>query len=43
MVEIILTDGLNLVAIVVEAGIEVVNYAMNGVIEFAKLRTFRDL
>ncbi len=42
-VGMVLTDGLNPVAAVVEAGIEVVNYAMNGVIDFEKLESFRDL
>ncbi len=39
----ILTDGLNPVAAAVEAGIEVINHAMCGVIDFGKLRSFWDL
>lgn len=39
----ILIDGLNPVAAAVEAGLEVVNRTMSGVIEFGKLKSFRDL
>lgn len=42
-VGMVLADGLNPVAAVVEAGIEVVNYPMSGSIDFEKLRSFRDL
>jgi repressor of nif and glnA expression len=42
-VGIILSDGLNLVAIAAEAGIEVKNHAMSGVIDFKKLRSLQDL
>jgi repressor of nif and glnA expression len=39
----ILTDGLNLVAIAAEAGIEAGNHASCGVIDFRKLRNINDL
>jgi hypothetical protein len=39
----IIQSGLNPVAAAVEAGIEVVNRAMSGVIDYAKLRRFGDL
>ncbi len=39
----ILHSGLNPVAAAAEAGIEVVNHAMSGVIDYGKLRSFRDL
>ncbi len=42
-VGIILSDGLNLVAVAAEAGIEVKNHAMSGVIDFRKLRSLQDL
>jgi len=42
-VGIILQSGLNPVAAGVEAGIEVVNRAMSGVIDYGKLRSFCDL
>ncbi len=42
-VGIILSDGLNLVAVAAEAGIEVKNHAMSGVIDFKKLGSLRDL
>jgi hypothetical protein len=42
-VGIILSDGLNMVAVAAEAGIEVKNYAMSGVIDFRKLRSLQDL
>ena len=42
-VGMILSDGLNLVAIAVEAGIEVINHTMSGVIDFAKLKSFKEL
>jgi repressor of nif and glnA expression len=42
-VGIILSDGLNLVAVAAEAGIEVKNHAMSGVIDFKKLRSLQDL
>lgn len=42
-VGMILSDGLNPVAAAVEAGIETVNHAMCGVIDFGKLRSFWDL
>ena len=42
-VGMVLADGLNPVAAVVEAGIEVINYPMSGSIDFGKLRSFRDL
>jgi repressor of nif and glnA expression len=38
----VLIDGLNLVAAAVEAGIEVVNHAGSGIIDFAKLRVLSD-
>jgi hypothetical protein len=42
-VGMILADGLNLVAVAAEAGIEVVNHAMCGVIDFRKLKSLQDL
>jgi repressor of nif and glnA expression len=42
-VGIILSDGLNLVAVAAEAGIEVKNHAISGVIDFKKLRSLQDL
>jgi repressor of nif and glnA expression len=42
-VGIILSDGLNLVALATEAGIEVKNHAMSGVIDFSKLKSLKDL
>jgi repressor of nif and glnA expression len=42
-VGMILIDGLNPVAAAVEAGLEVVNRTMNGLIDFGKLKSFRDL
>jgi repressor of nif and glnA expression len=39
----VITDGLNPVATAVEAGIEAVNHAMCGVIDFSELRSFWDL
>jgi len=39
----VLTDGLNPVAAAVEAGIEVINHTLSGVIDFEKLRSFWDL
>ena len=39
-VGVVLTDGLNPVAAVVEAGIEVINYPMSGSIDFGKLISF---
>ncbi len=39
-VGMVLTDGLNPVAAAVEAGIDVVNHAMCGVIDFGKMRSF---
>ncbi len=39
---IVSTDGLNPVAAATEAGIKVVNYAMSGIIDFGKLRHFKD-
>jgi hypothetical protein len=39
----VLTDGLNPVAAATEAGIEVINHTMSGVIDFEKLRSFWDL
>ena len=42
-VGMILSDGLNPVAAAAEAGIEVVNHAMSGVIDFERLRSFWDL
>jgi repressor of nif and glnA expression len=42
-VGIILSDGLNLAAVAVEAGIEVKNYAISGVIDFRKLKNLKDL
>ena len=42
-VGIILSDGLNLVAVAAEAGIEVKNHAMSGVIDFKKLKSLKDL
>jgi repressor of nif and glnA expression len=42
-VGMILADGLNLVAVAAEAGIEVKNHAINGVIDFRKLRSLKDL
>ncbi len=39
----IVSDGLNPVAAAIEAGIEVVNHAISGVIDFGKLRSFWDL
>ena len=42
-VGMILIDGLNPVAAAVEAGLEVVNRTMSGVIEFGKLKSFWDL
>jgi repressor of nif and glnA expression len=42
-VGMILSDGLNLVAVAAEAGIEVKNHAMSGVIDFKKLRSLQDL
>ncbi len=42
-VGIILSDGLNLVAVAAEAGIEVKNHAMSGVIDFRKLRSLHDV
>lgn len=36
---IILTDGLNLVAAAIEAGMEVINHAASGIIDFAKLKS----
>ena len=42
-VGMILTDGLNPAAAAVEAGIEVVNHAISGVIDFGKLGSFWDL
>ncbi len=41
-VGIVLADGLNPVASAVEAGIEVVNHAMSGVIDYGKLEHFMD-
>jgi repressor of nif and glnA expression len=38
----VLTDGLNLVAAAAEAGIEVVNHAGSGIIDFARLEVLRD-
>jgi repressor of nif and glnA expression len=40
---IILQSGLNPVAAAVEAGIQVVNRSMSGVIDYRKLRSFWDL
>jgi repressor of nif and glnA expression len=40
---IILSEGLNLAAIAAEAGIEVKNYAMCGVMDFRELRRLKDL
>ncbi len=42
-VGMILSDGLNPVAAAAEAGIEAVNHAMSGVIDFEKLINFWDL
>ena len=42
-VGIIVTEGLNPVAAAVEAGIEVINHTMSGVIDFGRLRSFWDL
>jgi len=39
----VITDGLNPVATAVEAGIEAVNHALCGVIDFSNLRSFWDL
>ena len=39
----IITDGLNLVAIAAEAGIQVENHAMSGEIDFKKLRRLQDV
>ena len=42
-VGMILTDGLNPVAAAIEAGIEAVNHAMGGVVDFGRMRSFWDL
>ena len=42
-VGLILTDGLNPIAAAVEAGIEIVNRTMSGIIDFDKLKSFWDL
>jgi repressor of nif and glnA expression len=42
-VGMIVADGLNLVAVAAEAGIEGTNHAMSGVIDFKKLRSLQDL
>ncbi len=42
-VGMILESGLNPVAAAVEAGIEVINHTLSGVIDFKKLRSFWDL
>ncbi len=42
-VGMVLTDGLNPVAAAFEAGINVVNHPMSGVIDFGKLKRFMDL
>ena len=42
-VGMILTDGLNLVAIAAEAGIQVENHAMSGVIDFKRLKRLQDV
>ena len=42
-VGMVLTDGLNPVAASVEAGIEVVNHTMRGLIDYEKLRSFWEL
>jgi repressor of nif and glnA expression len=39
----VLQSGLNPIAAAVEAGIEVTNRAMSGVIDYSKLRKFEDL
>ncbi len=39
----ILIDGLNPVAAAVEAGLEVVNQTLSGVIDFGELKSFWDL
>jgi len=39
---IVSADGLNPVAAAMEVGIKVVNYAMSGIIDFGKLRHFKD-
>jgi repressor of nif and glnA expression len=39
----VLQSGLNPVAAAVEAGIEVTNRSMSGVIDYAKLKKFREL
>ena len=39
---IVCADGLNPVAAAMEVGIKVVNYAMSGIIDFGKLRHFKD-
>ncbi len=41
-VGLVLADGLNPVAAARESGINVVNHAMSGVVDFGKLRCFRD-
>jgi repressor of nif and glnA expression len=38
-----LQSGLNPIAAAVEAGVEVTNRAMSGVIDYSKLRKFEDL
>ena len=42
-VGMILSDGLNPAAAAAESGVEMVNHAMSGVIDFKKLRNFWDL
>jgi repressor of nif and glnA expression len=42
-VGMILIDGLNPSGAAIEAGLEVVSRGLNGVIEFSRLKSFRDL
>jgi len=42
-VGMIVIDGLNPVAAAVEAGVTIINHHVTGLIEFSKLRSFRDL
>ena len=42
-IDIILQSGLNPIASVVKASIEVVNHAMSGVIDYRRLERFHDL
>ena len=39
----IIIDGLNLVAIAAEAGMQVENHAMSGVIDFKRLKRLQDV